>query len=358
MITSKSSVLRDLGQWKYEEVKIEDPNQDQALVKIHSCGICSTDVVRSMKAGFYSYPIVPGHEMVGTIYKLGKNCKNLKEGDDVCVYPLITKCSPIHDLSCSCLDSENLDSLPTLCESYDFLGSRSHGGYSEFVLSPIANLVKINDKLSKNTAVFTEPAAVAFHAFEVAKKYNKFEKVLILGLGPIGILIANWCKINQIPCVVGLDRNKHRFENFKNSGYTSTIDTSKSIIQDEVKKFSSKGFDVVFECTGSEEMLNKGINSLRPKGHMVILSNQIQKASLEHKTLNDILRKEINITGSWSSTIYPKNEWNISMSGLIDFESNISSLLSHRYKFSDCENVFKDMYNKKFKFSKVVLYPD
>jgi threonine dehydrogenase-like Zn-dependent dehydrogenase len=79
---------------------------------------------------------------------------------------------------------------------------------------------------------------------------------------------------------------------------------------------------------------------------------------LEHKTLNDILRKEINITGSWSSTIYPKNEWNISMSGLIDFESNISGLLSHKYKFSDCENVFKDMYNKKFKFSKVVLYPD
>ena len=357
MIYSKSSVLKELGNWKYEEIKIDNPNQDQALVKIHSCGICSTDVVRSMKVGFYSYPIVPGHEMVGTVYKLGKDCKDLKEGDNVCVYPLITKCSPINDLSCSCLDLDHL-STQNLCQSYDFLGSRSNGGYSEFVLSPIVNLVKINDKISKDLAVFTEPAAVALHAFEIARKYNKFESVLILGLGPIGVLVANWCKLNQIPLVVGVDRNDHRFKNFKNSGYSSQIDTSKFAIEEEVKKFSPKGFEVVFECTGSEEMLNRGINSLRPKGHLVILSNQIKKASLDHKSLNNIIRKEINITGSWSSTIYPKNEWNYSMSGLIDFQSNISDLLSHRYKFSDCDKIFKDMYNKEFKFSKVVLYPD
>ena len=206
-----------------------------------------------MKVGFYSYPIVPGHEMVGTVYKLGKKCKDIKEGDNVCVYPLITKCSPTNDLSCTCSD---LDQTPNLCSDYDFLGSRSHGGYSEFVLSPVENLVKINDKISKDIAVFTEPAAVALHAFEVAKKHNKFEKVLILGLGPIGVLVANWCKINQIPFVVGLDRNAHRFKNFMDSGYSDIIDTSKSTLEDKVKSLSPKGFDVVFECTGTEEMLN------------------------------------------------------------------------------------------------------
>ena len=355
MIYSKSSVLKNLGSWEYDEIKIEDPNSNQALVKIHSCGICSTDVVRSMKVGFYSYPIVPGHEMVGTVYKLGKKCKDIKEGDNVCVYPLITKCSPTNDLSCTCSD---LDQTPNLCSDYDFLGSRSHGGYSEFVLSPVENLVKINDKISKDIAVFTEPAAVALHAFEVAKKHNKFEKVLILGLGPIGVLVANWCKINQIPFVVGLDRNAHRFKNFMDSGYSDIIDTSKSTLEDKVKSLSPKGFDVVFECTGTEEMLNNGINSLRPKGHLVILSNQIKKASLDHKTLNNIIRKEINITGSWSSLIHPNNEWSASMIGLGDFQSKITGLLSHKYKFSDCDKVFKDMYNKDFKFSKVVLYPE
>ncbi len=355
MIHSKASVLKSLGKWEYDEIKIDEPQENQALVKIHNCGICSTDIVRSMKVGFYSYPIVPGHEMVGTIYKLGKNSDDFKEGDEVCVYPLITKCSPIHDLSCTC---SNEDQTPNLCSSYDFLGSRSHGGYSEFVLSPIKNLVKINHKISKDIAVFTEPAAVALHALEIAKQYKKFEKVLILGLGPIGVLIANWCKINQVPFVVGLDRNEHRFKNFLESGYSQVIDTSKSVLEDKIKSLSPKGFDLVFECTGTEAMLNNGVNSLKPKGLMVILSNQIKKASLDHKTLNNIIRKEIKIIGSWSSTIYPKNEWDLSMDGLKEFQSKITGLISHKFKFSDCDKVFKEMYNKDFKFSKVVLYPD
>ena len=105
-------------------------------------------------------------------------------------------------------------------------------------------------------------------------------------------------------------------------------------------------------------MLNNGINSLQPKGLMIILSNQIKKASLDHKTLNNIIRKEIKIIGSWSSTIYPINEWDLSMNGLKEFQSNITGLISHKLKFSDCNKVFKEMYNKDFKFSKVVLCPD
>ena len=78
MIKSFSAILKSLGKWDYDEIQINNPNEDQALVKVSQCGICSTDVVRSMEVGFYNYPIVPGHEIIGEIYKLGKNKKNLK----------------------------------------------------------------------------------------------------------------------------------------------------------------------------------------------------------------------------------------------------------------------------------------
>ena len=141
MIISKSSLLKGLGNWDYDEIKINDPNKDQAIIKIISCGICSTDVVRSMKIGFYFYPIVPGHEMLGYIYKLRNTNNNFKEGDKVCVYPLITKCT---DISCcgASHGAYGYGKNPNLCSDYDFLGSRSHGGYSEYVLSPVKNLVK------------------------------------------------------------------------------------------------------------------------------------------------------------------------------------------------------------------------
>ena len=78
MIKSRAAVLRGLGEWRYEEIDIKNPSKDQAIIKISKSGICSTDVVRSMQFGFYSYPIVPGHEMFGYIYKLGSKTKNLK----------------------------------------------------------------------------------------------------------------------------------------------------------------------------------------------------------------------------------------------------------------------------------------
>ena len=47
MIKSKSAVLKSLSNWDYDEIKIQNPNKDQAIIKIISCGICSTDIVRS-----------------------------------------------------------------------------------------------------------------------------------------------------------------------------------------------------------------------------------------------------------------------------------------------------------------------
>ena len=120
MIKSRAAVLRGLGDWRYEEIDIKNPNKDQAIIKISKSGICSTDVVRSMQFGFYSYPIVPGHEMYGYIYKLGSKTKNLKEGDKVCVYPLITKCK---DITC-CGNSHTIYGIgkaPNLCSDYDCL---------------------------------------------------------------------------------------------------------------------------------------------------------------------------------------------------------------------------------------------
>ena len=63
MIKSKSAVLKGIGNWAYEEIEIPEIKQDESLIKTISSGICSTDIYRSMKSGFYSYPIVPGHEM-------------------------------------------------------------------------------------------------------------------------------------------------------------------------------------------------------------------------------------------------------------------------------------------------------
>lgn len=355
MIKAKAAVLRGLGDWIYDEIDVPNPEKDRAVIKIIKSGICSTDVVRSMQFGFYSYPIVPGHEMLGYIYKLGSSNHQMKEGDKVCVYPLITKCSD--DTCCgACNSVYGVGKAPNLCSDYDFLGSRSHGGYAEYVSSPIKNLVKVPEGLDDNLAVFTEPASVALHAFKIAKQDRNFDSVVISGLGPIGILLASWCKLNKISNVTGIDRNDNRFSNFKDLGFSQVINTNKDDLTSKINEFTSgEGSEVAFECSGSEELLNKSIMSLKKSGKLIVLSNQINPSKLEVPTLNKILRQEVQIKGSWSSVLEPNNEWEESLNMINQNKLVIKNLISHNYKFSDAPHIFRSMYNKEFKFSKVIL---
>ena len=349
VIKSKAAFLKDLGNWTYGEINIPNPNLDQTIVKIIACGICSTDVVRSFGVGFYFYPIVPGHEMLGIVHKVGGKSFNIKEGDKVAVYPLITKC----DTEECC----GYSSDPNLCSKYDFLGSRSNGGYSEYVLAPTCNLVKIPDSLTGKLGVLTEPMAVALHALKKSN-YKNSENILICGLGPIGILVAHWCKINSIKNVCGLDRNDIRFKNFKDTGYNNIINTNKDNINEKLLDYTEKkGFDIIFECSGSEELFNFSITALKKKGQLVVLSNQIQNINLSKKTLNALVRYEINIQGAWSSLIKPKDEWSEAIEGLVEIKNNLNNFISHDYKLSESREVFYRMHKKAFPFSKVILTP-
>lgn len=355
MIKSKAAVLKSIGNWSYEEIEIPEIKPEEALIKTIHSGICSTDIYRSMQSGFYSYPIVPGHEMFGYIYKLGKKNVNLKEGDKVCIYPLINKCQSI-DCCGKIHGPYGFGKYPNVCSKYDFLGSRSNGGYSEYILSPTKNLVKVPDEIEDDLAVFTEPASVALHAFNLAKQDRKFDSVIILGLGPIGLILAAWCKLYKIETVIGVDRNFNRFENFKNFGYSKIIDTSLDNFEEKIKDHTNNnGAEVVFECSGSEKLLNYGIQSLRKSGKLIILSNQLKNSQLSVKSLNKIIREEILIKGSWSSILSPFNEWEFTLDTMKNNKLNIKRLISHRFSFSDAPKLFDSLYKKKFKFAKVLL---
>jgi len=338
----KVSILKQLKDWKYTDIPTPKKiGKNKAIVKISLSGICSTDVLRSMKTGFYSYPVVPGHEMIGTIDKIAIN-NSLKKGDRVAVYPLISCGKCIH-----CKKNN-----PNLCDNYDFLGSRSNGGYAEYVLSPIKNLIKIPSRVSNEKAVFTEPLSVALHAFRVAEKMFKPKRILILGLGPIGLLIALWAKYKKINFVVGVDRNKNRFKIFNQIGYKKYVDTSKNNYEKKIKLYNK--FDTVFECSGSAKLQIVGINNTEKKGQVIILSNPNENLLLEKDAYSKILRHEINFRGSWSSLIEPYNEWKKTLSIMNAKKIDPSILISNYISIQELPIKIKEMYYKKFPFIKVV----
>ena len=343
METMQAAVLEALGRWKYDKMPVPQCGEDDVIIQTMRSGICSTDVVRSMKTGFYKYPIVPGHEFCGVVVEKGKNVTNVETDDAVAVYPLIPcrKCRP-------CLMGRF-----NLCDSYDFLGSRNHGGYAEFVKCPSETMVKIPDGISFEEAAMTEPASVTLHANRIS---GVGDTVAIMGLGPIGLMAAQWAKVLGAKKVVGVDRHEHRFVVAKQVGVDNCIDTrDKDAVKEIIDMTNGVGADIVFECSGSDDLYSQGLLAAAKGGKIVVLGNPAKSFAIDQAVYSCILRRELTITGSWSSLTSSK-EWHEALDAIKAKKKNVLPVITHGFHLSEAAQVIEDMHFKRFEFSKVNFY--
>jgi len=122
------------------DVPIPTPAADQVLIKVRTCGVCRTDLhIVEGDLEIRRRPIVPGHQVVGTIEGLGAEVKGRAVGERVGVAWLHHTCG-----SCSFCTSER----ENLCDSPDFTGWTVHGGFAEYVVAPASFTYPLPDGFS------------------------------------------------------------------------------------------------------------------------------------------------------------------------------------------------------------------
>lgn len=341
----QAAVLESLGNWSYKRMPFPECGPDEVVVQTKQSGICSTDVVRSMRTGFYKYPIIPGHEFCGIIVEKGRNVESAEIDDSVAVYPLIPckKCRPCQKGNYN------------LCDSYNFLGSRTHGGYAEHVLCPEENLVPVPKGVSFEQAAMTEPLSVALHANKIAGTTEDCETAVVMGLGPLGLVTAQWAKLMGAKNIIGVDRNDHKLRIAKEIG-VKTVDTRETEASAAINELTGGGAEIIFECSGSDELQMQSILAAAKTGKIVILGNPMKNLAIDKDAYSRILRRELTITGSWSSLISPKSEWKESLRAIKDGKMNPLSVITHGFHLSEARQVMEDMHYKRFEFSKVQFY--
>ena len=198
----KAAVLHEPGDLRYEEKKTPRIGENDVLVKVRACGICGSDVPRVMeKDKAYFYPSIPGHEFSGEIACMGKKVKSVRKGDGVAVVPIIP-----------CLKCEECGKRRYFhCRKYDYLGSRSDGGFAEYVKVPAANVVKLSKKMSYERAALIEPLTVAFHVLKRVG-FKKGERLAVFGLGAIGNLVGQLAIYLGAEDVFGIDIDKQKLK--------------------------------------------------------------------------------------------------------------------------------------------------
>ncbi|HMK22980.1 MAG TPA: alcohol dehydrogenase catalytic domain-containing protein, partial [Terriglobales bacterium] len=106
------------------EMPIPTPGEGDVLVKVHVCGVCRTDLhVVEGELSNSKLPLIPGHQVVGTVCRLGKGVTAVKEGDRVGIAWLQS--------TCQCCDF-CLSDRENLCLKARFTGYQVDGGYAEY----------------------------------------------------------------------------------------------------------------------------------------------------------------------------------------------------------------------------------
>ena len=172
----KAAVLHAPADLRVEEVPVpEDLGENEVLVKVAACGICGSDIGRVMVTGTYNFPTIPGHEFAGTVEKVGSAVSHLSAGDKVAVAPLMP-CRECED----CARGNY-----SLCEDYNFLGSRTDGAFAEYLKAPAQNVLKVPDNVSLEVAATIEPAAIILHGIHKVD-LSLGDAVVVVGCGALG----------------------------------------------------------------------------------------------------------------------------------------------------------------------------
>ncbi len=254
------------------DLPIPNPPSGEALVRVLQAGICNTDI--ELLRGYYPYTGIIGHEFVGVVESAPEQLAN----------QLVNK-RVVGEINASCGQCHFCRrGYPNHCERRTVLGIvNRHGAFAEYLTLPIANLHVVPDNVSDDSATFTEPLAAALEIQEQIALTPE-TKVLLVGDGKLGQLVAQTIALTGCDLLV-VGRHRDKLGKLEQRGIkTGFADLAKT-----------SSFDVAVECTGNPEGFSLALQSLRPKGILVLKSTYAGKLNIDASA---IVVNEITVIGS------------------------------------------------------------
>lgn len=345
----KAAVLYKVKDLRIEEVNIPEIGDDDVLVKVKAAGICGSDVPRVMVHGTYKFPLIPGHEFAGEIVKKGKNVRNFKENERVTVVPLI----PCRN--CKFCDIGEY----AQCINYDYLGSRSNGGFAQYTRVPASSVIPIPEKVDYESAAFTEPVAVALHGIRRAG-IHVGDNIAVWGAGPIGVILAQWARILGADKIFLIDIVDEKLKIAGEYGFFECINAKNEDPVKKIKESTDGGVDLSIEAAGSPKTFVQSVEVPKAFGKVVFLGNVQGDVTFPEKVVSSILRRQLTIYGTWNSNFAPalKDDWKLSLHFMGTGSLKVTPLITHRFKIEQANEAFDLIWNKKEFFNKVMFVFD
>jgi L-iditol 2-dehydrogenase len=328
--TMQAAVYRGVNDVRIESVPVPAIGPGEVLIQVHACGICGTDL-KKIHTGSHSAPRIFGHETVGTIAAVGAGVGAFAVGDRVAVF---------HHIPCGACYYCRKKTFAQ-CPVYKRVGCSagfepSGGGFAGYVrvMDWIVKrgLVKIPDGIPFAQAMFVEPLNTCLKGVR-SLNLAADETVLVIGQGPIGIVLASLAKRSGAK-VLTSDLYPERHAVAARFGLDSPIDASREDAVEVVRAASEgRGADAVILATAGNALIRIAMEAARPGGRVLLFAQtQRGEATIDPAA---ICVDEKTLLGSYSASVDIQDE-----ALRLVFEGygqgyDLSRLVSHRFPLSE-----------------------
>jgi len=322
----RALVIEKPGKAQVVEQPTPPARAGEVVIKVHACGVCGTDVHIFKGEYLGDYPVVPGHEFAGEVVAAGEGVTKFSVGDRVAVEP---------NISCGACRFCGLNEQ-NFCENWQAVGVTLPGAMAEYVAAPESAAFDIGG-LAYEAAAFMEPLSCVLHGMrKVDVRYG--ESVLVIGAGPIGLLLAQVARDCGAARLVAADRIASRLTLAKEVAGAEPVDTGNGF--GSAAELAPGGYDVVIDATGVPAVIERTIGLARHGGRILLFGVAPNDAVAELRPF-DIFRKGLSIHSSYTSLRNSVQALDLLRSGRID----VSRLVSHRLpldEFEDAVNLLAD----------------
>ncbi len=268
------------------DVAIPEIGPGDVLIRVGAAGICHSDAhYRGGVSEIDKLPVTLGHEVAGTVERIGQGVTRFAPGDRVCLHYLV------HCGECEfCARG-----LEQFCRSGQMIGKHRDGGYAEFIKVPARNAFALPDEISFEVgAIMMCSSATALHALNKSR-LKSGESIAIFGFGGLGFSALQLARALECGQIYVVEINQTKLASAKKLGAVA-IDAKAGDPVEQIREATKgKGVDVSLELIGSAKTMRQAVQCLGILGRAALVG--LTKESMSIFPYPELINKEAAIIG-------------------------------------------------------------
>lgn len=328
----KAVRLYDAGHLELAEVPVPEIGEKEILIRVRAASICGSDI-RMWKNGAArasaGHPLTLGHEFAGDIVKTGREVKGYSAGERVSVAP---------NIGCGHCDA-CVSGNTHLCRDMEALGVTMDGGFAEYVRIPEnavvqGNVSKLGDDVSYEAAALLEPLSCVYNG-QVLLGIRPGDDVLVIGLGPIGIMHVMMARLAGAGKIFVNDLSGERLE--QACAMFADVQPLMGDIPAGLRSYGKEGVDVCIIAAPAPDAQAASPEYMNMNGRILFFGGLPDSKKIVPLNTNLIHYKQLTIQGCTRQSI---SAYRRCAKFVADGRIPLDLIMSDAYRIGDYEKAF------------------